>query len=335
MVWGHATSPDLVTWTALTTNNPATWVLKPMTDKGQTWSPFTGSAVAITDARASAPPCSCPSGSPCIAAIFTRHSNQTMYQHQALAPSCHAGMSFDHQGTPVLDNPEYAAGRIHARDPKVFWFQSPAAAQGKWVMVLAAGDRVRIYDSPTLVPGSWSHRSDVVIYPRYEIAGPFVETPDLVELAVENRPGARPKWALLFGEGFIPPGICSSIPALPLLSAVRNECKTRLNNPSRGLYLVGDFDGLQFVAESRPPGGVPGWPLDSGPDFYAAQTWIVARPLSLPSNLQGATRADPGRPQGATPLAAPLPRRVMVGWQNNWRYAHLLPTTEWRGHASI
>ena len=78
------------------------------------------------------------------------------------------------------------------------------------------------------------------------------------------------------------------------------ECERSRNFTSRSLYIIGEFDGKQFKQESQPR------PIDFGPDFYAPQTW---------SNTPG--------------------RRVLAGWQNNWHYAHQVPTTPWRGQLSI
>lgn len=68
-------------------------------------------------------------------------------------------------------------------------------------------------------------------------------------------------------------------------------------------YFVGDFDGKKFrFAED----GAYGW-LDHGRDFYAAVTWNNA-------------------PDG---------RRILLAWENNWRYANDLPLTGWRGQMSL
>jgi fructan beta-fructosidase len=67
-------------------------------------------------------------------------------------------------------------------------------------------------------------------------------------------------------------------------------------------YLLGRFDGCTFVPDSVEPE-----PLDAGRDFYA----------------------------GITFDSAPAGRRVMIGWMNNWRYAHDVPTTPWRGAMSL
>ena len=65
--------------------------------------------------------------------------------------------------------------------------------------------------------------------------------------------------------------------------------------PATFAYWVGDFDGAHFVPDRMQPQ----W-LDHGFDWYGAVTW-----------------EDP---------AAPLDRRLAVGWMNNWDYAHSTPT---------
>jgi fructan beta-fructosidase len=65
-------------------------------------------------------------------------------------------------------------------------------------------------------------------------------------------------------------------------------------------YWVGDFDGTSFTAESTD------W-LDHGRDCYAAVSWNDA-------------------PDG---------RRVVIGWLDNWAYAHLTPSSGWRGAMTL
>ena len=332
VVWGHATSQDLVHWTDRT-NSAQTAPLRSETEGLEKWTPFTGSGIVLTGAAASAPPCSCTPGASCVAAFFTQQSHTTFYQRQAVAASCDGGSSFRQQADTVLENPEFPL-HPHARDPKVFWYQKPRTSAGWWVKVLAAGDRIKIYNSSNLT--QWSHRSDVVLYGSYNLVGPFVETPDLVELRADQDPDGGSRWVLLFGEGFIPHDACEKLQAVPVLRSLASGCRDLLNPPSRGMYLVGDFDGESFVATKRPPEAKnPGWPLDSGPDFYAPQTWIMPPRIGAP-RTSGRTVTGRGEAGiGLSPAAPALPRRILIGWQNNWRYAHLLPTTDWRGHASI
>ncbi|HYI50061.1 MAG TPA: GH32 C-terminal domain-containing protein [Microbacterium sp.] len=67
------------------------------------------------------------------------------------------------------------------------------------------------------------------------------------------------------------------------------------NEPATFAYWTGSFDGTSFTFDDP----APQW-LDHGFDWYGAVTW-----------------EDP---------AAPLDRRLAVGWMNNWDYAHSTPT---------
>jgi len=76
---------------------------------------------------------------------------------------------------------------------------------------------------------------------------------------------------------------------------------------SGGQYFVGDFDGKRFTT-------VAGWPgeaqwMDYGADFYAAVSWN-----DLPKND---------------------PRRIWIGWANDWRYAEVIPTWPARGLMTV
>ena len=63
-------------------------------------------------------------------------------------------------------------------------------------------------------------------------------------------------------------------------------------------YYLGDFDGRTFTPSVD--AGAQGW-LDQGRDYYAAVSFSDA----------------------------PDDRRVMIGWMNNWEYAHALPPQPW------
>ena len=76
---------------------------------------------------------------------------------------------------------------------------------------------------------------------------------------------------------------------------------------SGGQYFVGDFDGEKFTT-------VPGWPsapqwMDYGADFYATISWS-----DMP-------KSDP--------------RRVWMGWANDWNYANFIPTYPARGIMTV
>lgn len=71
-------------------------------------------------------------------------------------------------------------------------------------------------------------------------------------------------------------------------------------------YFVGDFDGEAFTSADPATTALP---LDRGRDYYAAISW-----------------ADVPPGDG---------RRLTIGWLSNWRYAHDLPTTPWRGAMTL
>jgi fructan beta-fructosidase len=69
-------------------------------------------------------------------------------------------------------------------------------------------------------------------------------------------------------------------------------------------YFVGSFDGKTFTSQN--PEQTILW-ADFGADYYAAQSW---------SDLPG-------------------DRRIMIGWQNNWQYAQVIPPATWRSVFSL
>jgi len=175
----------------------------------------------------------CPAG--CLVVLFTHAGGGDADQKQSLAYSPDAGETWNlHPENPVLPNP----GIEHFRDPKVFRHEPTA----RWIMALAAGDRVKLYGSANLT--AWSHLSD--FGPGQGDAGGPWECPDLFPLPVADRPG-QTRWVLKVdvSEGFKHGG-------------------------SGGQYFVGDFDGERFH-NANPPEQVL-W-VDHGMDFYAAQSW--------------------------------------------------------------
>ena len=80
-----------------------------------------------------------------------------------------------------------------------------------------------------------------------------------------------------------------------------------INGGSGVQYFVGDFDGSQFTPVSgwKPS---PHW-VDWGADFYAAASW--------------------------NDLPASDPRRIWIGWANNWNYAQDIPTHPSRGLMTV
>ena len=158
MNWGHATSTDLFNWQdesiALIPDNLGTI--------------FSGSAVVDAGNTAGFKN----STEDPLVAVFTQNGTQ---QTQSIAYSNDGGVSWNkYSANPVLPNP----GLQDYRDPKVFWY----AGGNKWIMVLAAGDRIKIYSSPDLK--TWSFESDFGV--GIGAHGGVWECPDLFELPVKG-----------------------------------------------------------------------------------------------------------------------------------------------------
>ncbi len=137
--------------------------------------------------------------------------------------------------TPFLKNP----GQDDFRDPKVMWY----APQRKWVMALAAHDRVDFYASPDLK--NWIKLSEFGGAPMRGAHGGVWECPDLFPLK-DNQ--GRERWVLLV----------SINPGDP-------------NGGSATQYFVGDFDGTNFTTDQSDTR----W-IDYGPDDYAGVTYSNA-----------------------------------------------------------
>ena len=214
--WGHAVSSDMVHWTDLPS------VLGP----SALGMPFSGSAVVDRQHTSGL----CPGGSDCVVAVFTHGG---LPQVQSVAASDDRARTFRlNVSNPVLPNP----GLADFRDPKVF-FHGPTK---RWVMVLAAGDRLMLYGSLNLT--TWSHLSD--IGPDDSLRGGMVECPDFFELPVVNEPGVT-RW---------------------VLKVDTNPGGRYGGTGSR--YVVGEFDGTSFV----PSAPASRW-VDFGTDFYAAMSF--------------------------------------------------------------
>jgi fructan beta-fructosidase len=224
MHWGHAVSTDLVHWTHLPV------ALYP-DSLGYI---FSGSAVLDRDnttgfGGGDIPP---------IVAIFTYHNPElekrgsAIFQSQGIAFSKDKGRTWSkYSGNPVLPNP----GKKDFRDPKVFWHENT----GKWIMILAAHDRVQMYSSPDLK--SWSFESE--FGENAGAHGGVWECPDLFPLKVEG--SKVTKWVMLV----------SINPGGP-------------NGGSATQYFTGSFDGHKFI-----PDIISEKWIDWGTDNYAGVTW--------------------------------------------------------------
>jgi fructan beta-fructosidase len=164
MSWGHATSPDLVTWTeheVVIAATPERMV-------------FSGTVVVDHDNVSGFAPTR--NTLPTILAFYTAFSTATNIQCQHLAYSLDGGYHFtDYPGNPVLD-----IQSTEFRDPKVFWH----APIGHWVMLVVAAlqQQVWFYTSRNLL--DWKKVSS--FGPWGSADGNIWEVPDLFELPVDG-----------------------------------------------------------------------------------------------------------------------------------------------------
>ena len=166
--WGHATSPDLTTWTELPVAIRAT----------ETEYALSGCVVLDAENASGLGR----DGVPPLVAVFSTLHPETRIQAQAVASSTDGGLTWErYAGNPVLD-----IGSTEFRDPKLL------RVGDRWVMVLVMAEerRVRFYGSRDLL--RWEHLS---------FAGPFGfvdgvwECPDVVLLPIEGTPDRA--WVLL------------------------------------------------------------------------------------------------------------------------------------------
>lgn len=165
MHWGHATSPDMLSWQ----EQPI--ALYP--DKlGYI---FSGSAVLDVNNTAGF-------GKNAMVAIFTHHDpeqagkNTGLPEYQSLAYSLDGGKTWQkYDKNPVLKNP----GIADFRDPKVSWND----AAKEWVMTLATKDRLTFYSSPNLK--DWARESE--FGEKLGAHGGVWECPDLFPLQLNGK----------------------------------------------------------------------------------------------------------------------------------------------------
>ncbi len=180
-------------------------------------------------------------------AIFTHHHPKRKevgmgdHEVQSLAYSIDRGRTWTkYADNPVITNTNKL---FDFRDPKVFWYEK----MERWIMVLAAKDRIHIYCSVDLK--NWLFESEWGM--QYGERKGVWECPDLFPLPVVGYD--EEKWVMLL----------SINPGGP-------------NGGSGTQYFVGDFDGNKFTLDSsfasRIENGKGEW-LDFGPDSYAGVTW--------------------------------------------------------------
>ncbi|MDY4916828.1 MAG: GH32 C-terminal domain-containing protein [Candidatus Cryptobacteroides sp.] len=220
MTWAHSVSRDLIHWE----HRPE--VLKP----DALGSIFSGSCVVDHNNTAGF-------GAGAVIALYTSAAE---VQTQSLAYSTDGGNTFiKYEGNPIL-----TADIADFRDPNMFWNDEI----GKWNLILACGQEMRIYTSDNLI--EWTEESRFgKSYGNHE--GVW-ECPDLFKLPVEGTD--QQKWVL----------ICNINPGGP-------------NGGSATQYFIGDFDGKKFTVDNvdRYIDGKALW-QDYGKDHYAAVSFSNA-----------------------------------------------------------
>ena len=203
-------------------------------------------------------------GKDAIVALYTSASDKNG-QIQCMAYSTDGGYTFHkYSGNPVLTPFD---GLKDFRDPKVFWY----APLNKWYMIVSADKEMRFYSSPDLK--KWTY---VSAFGRGYGAQPNqFECPDFFQLPVDGNPNKK-KWVMIVN---INPGC--------------------LFGGSATEYFIGDFDGKNFVCDSKP--SVAKF-LDYGKDHYATVTF---------SGVQD--------------------RVLGIAWMSNWQYANVTPIRQYRG----
>ncbi|MDE3742662.1 glycoside hydrolase family 32 protein [Maribacter polysaccharolyticus] len=236
MHWGHAVSTDMVKWK----EQPI--ALYP-DDMGYI---FSGSAVVDLQNSSGFGK----EGQVPIIAMFTYHNMEIEkaegidVESQAIAYSLDEGLTWTkYEGNPVIENP----GIRDFRDPKVSWDEE----HGKWVMVLAAHDKVMFYGSKDLK--KWELMSYFGGDMRKDLGthGGVWECPDFFQMPVAGT--NETKWVLYVSVN----------PGGP-------------NGGSATQYFIGDFDGTKFSMdkdfETVLNKGQNFW-IDFGKDNYAGVTF--------------------------------------------------------------
>ncbi|MBD0832580.1 glycoside hydrolase family 32 protein [Aestuariibaculum sediminum] len=235
MHWGHAISTDMISWRELPI------ALYP----DELGTIFSGSAVVdigntsgLGRTEKAAP----------VVAMYTSskqlEGTDNWKQTQSIAYSNDEGKTFTKfEGNPVIDNDSLK----DFRDPKVAWDEE----RNRWIMVLAAGDRIMFYESENLK--NWKFLSD--FGQGIGGHGGVWECPDFFKLPVNG--GDDYKWVLFV----------SINPGGP-------------NGGSATQYFIGDFDGTQFVMDPEFAEDLAkdhNYWIDFGKDNYAGVSWSNAR----------------------------------------------------------
>lgn len=234
IVWGHATSTDLVRWEHLP-------VALGNDDGIQS---FTGTSYYD---RANTSGLGTAQSFPYLA-FFTGYFPNSGVQDQRLAFSVDQGTTWTKfEGNPIISKEQEAphdkTGGLETRDPKVFYHESTE----NWVMILAHGGQNKMTFWTSSDAKQWTWRSDFTSNATSSLSDNIKgwEVPDFFELAVDN--SSEKKWVMLItpAEGS-PAG-------------------------GNGVFgITGSFDGSKFTADPVDPATM--W-LDYGRDFDGALSW--------------------------------------------------------------
>jgi sucrose-6-phosphate hydrolase SacC (GH32 family) len=177
MSWGHASSPDLATWTE-----------QPVAITGDVHEDiFSGSIVADTQNSSGFGTALTPPLVAIYTSAFTDRSSFAGLQAQSLAFSLDDGRTWTkHDGNPVLNrqSPDF-------RDPKVFRYDGPSESYWVMVAVEAREHMVVLYRSDDLK--EWTYLSS---FGPANATGGVWECPDLFPLALDGDEGNL-KWVLI------------------------------------------------------------------------------------------------------------------------------------------
>lgn len=228
MSWGHATSPDLLTWAEQPIAIPQTF-----NESGQSIEDIFSGSVVVDEGNTSG--FGVDGGPAPLVAMYTSaytnlHPTHAGKQAQSLAYSLDSGQTWTkYAGNPVLDRDS-----ANFRDPKVFRYEGPNGPYWVMVAVEATQYKVVLYRSDNL--RDWTYLSE---FGQANATGGIWECPDLFQLPVDGDPDST-KWVLVVN---LNPGSVAG--------------------GSGGQYFVGEFDGVTFTSEST----VAGTPIPSGEVF--------------------------------------------------------------------